>query len=321
MIVDFPGSGTGGGPATAEGVYPGGQSENPASPWYANLIADWWDGRYLPMPSPRAGEQEPSPGRFGPLRPRCRAAVADLRKLGKRGSYRLGARLNASDGRPSAGRPASRGVRFGPQPDVRPGWWLAATLAGVAVIAVTAESGLWFVPFAVGLVTGVAAPRAGWRLRHALPAVIVMAAVGWALPLLWQAVRGEPAVATARVIAALAGRPPHAAAGIIITLLVPSLQAVVGLWLGRAATPRNRRPLRRRQRGIGFVPPDRPLAKGRDDNQQAVVRGRLRGPSSADISPSRQRASGGSFPGRRADCGRCGVSPSRRRACGRSFLW
>ena len=34
----------------AEGVYPGGQSENPASPWYANLITDWWDGRYLPMP-------------------------------------------------------------------------------------------------------------------------------------------------------------------------------------------------------------------------------------------------------------------------------
>jgi penicillin amidase len=31
-------------------VYLGGQSENPASPWYANLITDWWDGRYLPMP-------------------------------------------------------------------------------------------------------------------------------------------------------------------------------------------------------------------------------------------------------------------------------
>jgi penicillin amidase len=47
MIVDF----TGPGAVTAEGVYPGGQSENPASPWYADLIADWWDGRYLPMPA------------------------------------------------------------------------------------------------------------------------------------------------------------------------------------------------------------------------------------------------------------------------------
>ena len=47
MIMGFPDSG---GSLTAEGVYPGGQSENPASAWYANLITDWWDGRYLPMP-------------------------------------------------------------------------------------------------------------------------------------------------------------------------------------------------------------------------------------------------------------------------------
>jgi penicillin G amidase len=38
------------GAATGQGVYPGGQSENPASPWYSNQMADWWDGRYLPMP-------------------------------------------------------------------------------------------------------------------------------------------------------------------------------------------------------------------------------------------------------------------------------
>jgi penicillin amidase len=53
MIVDFtgPGGPGGAGGLMAEGVYPGGQSENPASPWYSDLIADWWDGRYLPMPS------------------------------------------------------------------------------------------------------------------------------------------------------------------------------------------------------------------------------------------------------------------------------
>jgi len=50
MIVDW----TGHGSATAEGIYPGGQSENPASPWYTDQMADWWDGRYLPMP-PAAG--------------------------------------------------------------------------------------------------------------------------------------------------------------------------------------------------------------------------------------------------------------------------
>jgi penicillin G amidase len=36
---------------SAEGIYPGGQSENPASPWYTTFIADWWDGRYRPMPT------------------------------------------------------------------------------------------------------------------------------------------------------------------------------------------------------------------------------------------------------------------------------
>jgi penicillin G amidase len=52
MIVSFTSSGP-----SARGVYPGGQSENPASPWYANLIPLWWDGQYLPVPAPgsRAG--------------------------------------------------------------------------------------------------------------------------------------------------------------------------------------------------------------------------------------------------------------------------
>ena len=46
MIVDW----TGRDSATGEGVYPGGQSENPASPWYSDQMADWWNGRYLTMP-------------------------------------------------------------------------------------------------------------------------------------------------------------------------------------------------------------------------------------------------------------------------------
>ncbi|HTU74490.1 MAG TPA: penicillin acylase family protein [Trebonia sp.] len=37
---------------SAVGVYPGGQSENPASPWYDNLVSLWWNGQYLPMPAP-----------------------------------------------------------------------------------------------------------------------------------------------------------------------------------------------------------------------------------------------------------------------------
>jgi penicillin amidase len=46
MIVGFTRSGE----VTADGVYPGGQAEDPASPWYSDMITDWWDGRYLPLP-------------------------------------------------------------------------------------------------------------------------------------------------------------------------------------------------------------------------------------------------------------------------------
>lgn len=184
-----------------------------------------------------------------PPRPGGRAVVADLRKLGKRGSYRLGARRpdggevrwSGPAGRPGRGPRALRSPAFGPPPArVRYGRWLAAVAAGAVIIAVAAELGLWFVPFIIGVLAGVAARRSGWRLRWALPGVIVMAAAGWAIPLLWPVVRGQPVGATARVIAALAGLPPHAAIGIIVTLLLACLQAAVGLWLGRSVTPRTR---------------------------------------------------------------------------------
>jgi penicillin G amidase len=42
MVVDWGGQ-------TFQGVYPGGQSENPASDWYTNRVDTWWDGRLDPM--------------------------------------------------------------------------------------------------------------------------------------------------------------------------------------------------------------------------------------------------------------------------------
>ncbi|MEO7021928.1 MAG: penicillin acylase family protein [Ktedonobacteraceae bacterium] len=42
----------------AEGTYPGGQDENPASPWYENQIAYWWNGRYYPMIDGSAASQQ-----------------------------------------------------------------------------------------------------------------------------------------------------------------------------------------------------------------------------------------------------------------------
>jgi penicillin amidase len=44
----------------AYGVYPGGQSENPASPWYTNLVPFWWDGQYLPVPVPGQAAGQPA---------------------------------------------------------------------------------------------------------------------------------------------------------------------------------------------------------------------------------------------------------------------
>ena len=111
-------------------------------------------------------------------------------------------------------------------------------LTGALVIAATAELGLWFVPFLAGLAVGLLTPRWGWRPRHTLPAVLAMTLIGWGVPLYWPAVvQNQPVGATARVIAALAGLPAYAFTGILVTLLVAVLQAVVGLWLGRALTP------------------------------------------------------------------------------------
>ena len=42
MVVDW-------GQRSFSGIYPGGQSENPASDWYANGVGTWWDGEYRPM--------------------------------------------------------------------------------------------------------------------------------------------------------------------------------------------------------------------------------------------------------------------------------
>jgi hypothetical protein len=111
---------------------------------------------------------------------------------------------------------------------------VAAGLAAVVVIAVTAEAGLWFTPFLAGLVAAAAGRRAGLRMRTILPVAVLVAALGWAGPLWWFTLRGWPLGATARVLAALAGLPPYAAVGVAVTLLVAVVQAVVGVWLGRA---------------------------------------------------------------------------------------
>jgi hypothetical protein len=65
-----------------------------------------------------------------------------------------------------------------------------------------------------------------------------LAVAGWALPLGILALRGLPAGAAARAIAAFAGIPPYAALAVVVTLLLAALQTLAGAWLARALVPR-----------------------------------------------------------------------------------
>ena len=161
--------------------------------------------------------------------------MADLRRLGKRGSYRLG-RLGAPRPGPSA-PPAPHYPSFAPQHLGPAGLWLLACLAGVVIVAAGALAGWWFLPFLAGLAGGLAAHYGRWRLRVSLPAVMLIAAAGWGVALWWLVRRGLPEGAVAREIAALAGLPASSAVAIAVTLLVAVIQAAVGLWLGRALAP------------------------------------------------------------------------------------
>ena len=162
--------------------------------------------------------------------------TAEFRRLGKRGSYRLG-QLRAQ----GVGE-ATRPVPFQPhfiRRDHR--WpaavWLIALLAGSVLIAGAAALGWWFAPFIVGVLAGGANWLGAWRARIAAPAVVVMAAIGWGVPLVLAELHGQPYAAMARVIAAIVGLPASAVNGFAVTLLVAAAQAVVGYWLGRALTP------------------------------------------------------------------------------------
>ena len=162
--------------------------------------------------------------------------MADPRRLGRRGSYRLG-RMGAPPAPrtpwPAVHYPSWRPRRRGPVFA-----WVLACLAGVLIVAAGALAGWWFLPFLAGLGTGLAVHFGRLRLRAALPAAVLVAAGGWAAALAWLALRdGLPEVAVARTIAALAGLPASAVVTMAVTLVVAALQAAAGLWLGRALAP------------------------------------------------------------------------------------
>ena len=145
-------------------------------------------------------------------------------------------------------RAGDQGASASLQPAWRPtlGWVLGVVVLA-AVVAATAWAGLWFVPFVAGVAAGVASLR--WR-RMVLLAVTGSVA-GYVLPIWIMALRGMPVGATGRVIAGLAGLPPHAAVTVVATLLLAALQALAGAWLARALLPRGWRRRADPDRGAG----------------------------------------------------------------------
>lgn len=111
---------------------------------------------------------------------------------------------------------------------------LLVFVVAALVTGVTAQLGLWFVPF----VTGVLAGLLSLRWRHVVLVAAAGAVAGWGLPLWILALRGFPSGATARAIAAFAGLPPFASITVLVTLLLAFLQSVAGAWLVRAFAPR-----------------------------------------------------------------------------------
>jgi hypothetical protein len=127
---------------------------------------------------------------------------------------------------------------------------LAVFVVAVFVVAGAASGlgawlGAWWVPFLVGLAAGALGRRRyraaalgprRYRAGAVLPA-LAGAVVGWAVPLWALALDGRPVGATARVIAALAGLPPHAAVAVAVVLLLAALQVLAGAWLARGVIP------------------------------------------------------------------------------------
>ncbi|WP_371495131.1 hypothetical protein OG871_07190 [Kitasatospora sp. NBC_00374] len=108
---------------------------------------------------------------------------------------------------------------------------------GVLLVALGSAAGLWYAPFAVGVLGGAAGAVRRTRLPARLGLAALSGAAGWALLLGWRALTGQPVGATAETIAALAGLPSSAALAVAATLLVAVLQALAGCAAGWALLP------------------------------------------------------------------------------------
>jgi hypothetical protein len=130
----------------------------------------------------------------------------------------------------------------------------AVLVAAAASCGAGAWLGAWWIPFLAGLGGGLLGRTGPRPPRGLVPAAAAGAILGWLLVLWLLALDGQPAGATARTVAALAGLPPYAGVAVAVTLLLAALQALAGGWLARAVMS-----LRAPRRG-GAPEPDGPQA-------------------------------------------------------------
>ncbi len=104
------------------------------------------------------------------------------------------------------------------------------TAVGVAVVWAAAVDGLWWAPLLAGFVIGVIL----WGGRAIVPTAGLVAVLGWALPLAWQALH-SPIGKVATVVAGILGlgttRGPVV---IVVTLVLALLLGLAGAWAGAA---------------------------------------------------------------------------------------
>ena len=89
------------------------------------------------------------------------------------------------------------------------------TVVGVAVVWAAAVDGLWWAPLLAGFVIGVIL----WGGRAIVPTAGLVAVLGWALPLAWQALH-SPIGKVATVVAGILGLGTTRGPVVIVVTLV-----------------------------------------------------------------------------------------------------
>jgi hypothetical protein len=104
------------------------------------------------------------------------------------------------------------------------------TVVGVAVVWAAAVDGLWWAPLLAGFVIGVILRGA----RAIVTTAGLVAVLGWALPLAWQALHspiGKVATVAAGILGLGTTRGPVV---IVVTLALALLLGLAGAWVGAA---------------------------------------------------------------------------------------